>query len=728
MLTNWKKNAFLLSALCLSSGTAISTFADIQNHYVVVYKSESLEKGAGGADATAESVQEKTNRIMNEIASLSITKGAGNTESSSIENEVTNVYEFALEGFSAELTPEAVEYLANHADVEYVAADVGGSGHEVQDNPIQWGLDRIDQRNLPLDLRYEFNGDGTGVHAYVLDSGIRFTHQEFIGRIGNGFDFQDNDADPTDCHGHGNHVSGILGGTTYGVAKDVTIHPVRVLDCNNRFDTATIVINAIEWVIQNAQRPAVVNMSLSTGVPFTPLDTATENLINAGITTVVSAGNGNQDACTDGSPIRVPNAITVGSTTRTDARSSFSNFGTCLDIFAPGSSIISAFWTGDTATTTFSGTSMAAPHVAGTAAIYLEANPNATVAEVTNAILAQATSGIVTNPGPDSVNLMLYSKDIVDPSVQPANVTIEAETGSTFGGAQIYNDGAASGGQGIAFISTLGAGFSLTNVPASDSIRIAFASELSGMISLSVNGSDAGNLSFSSTGSWVNNYSTVTLNIDIPENATFEIFFDNGDTAMNVDSVTFVNSTAGATPTPEPTPSVTPTATPTTTPTATPTPLVTPTATPMPTAIPTAIPTPIVTPTTAPTAAPTPTSTPTTIPTPTPTLTPMPEPTPTSAPAGRGAFGIESLGGSNGIVYHEDNGWTASFVYLCINDDCRVPILNNGFYVRQMGNFVEGDSYKLEFKVQDNQVGQCLSGTPVVTFQQSGAIAPSNCD
>ena len=752
MLAIWKNKTLMLSAVCLGFGSF--AHADKPNHYVVVYKSETIEASAGSANLAAESMHEKTDRIMKEIDALSASQGKGSTQEPAVSNEVTNVYEYAIEGFSAELTPEAVEYLSTHADVDYVVADVGGSGHDVQENPIPWGIDRIDQRNLPLDDRYEFNGDGTGVHAYVLDSGIRMTHQEFAGRIGNGFDFQDNDSDSTDCHGHGTHVSGTLGGTQFGVAKNVTIHPVRVLDCNNRFETATIVINAIEWVIQNAQRPAVVNMSLSTGVPFTPLDTATENLINAGITAVVSAGNNNQDACTDGSPIRVPRAITVGATTITDVRSSFSNFGTCLDLFAPGSGIISASFLGDTNTANLSGTSMSAPHVAGTAAIYLGANPNATVAEVTNAILSQATSGIVSNPGPESANLLLYSKEILDttPIPVPASVLIEAESGSIFGGAQFYNDGAASGGQGVAYISTLGAGFSLTNVPASDAISITYASELSGSISIAVNGADAGNINFVGTGNWVNNYTTIELEIDIPANATFEVLFDNGDAAMNVDSVLFTHSASGATPTP--TPSIAPTPEPTLSPTATPTPTIAPTPVPtaaptatptsvptavptaIPTAVPTAIPTaaPTATPSSLPTAVPTPlpttepTPVPTAEPTPAPTVEPTPQPTETPAASARGAFGIESLGGSDAVIYHEDNSWTAGFVYMCINDDCRVPELNNGFYERQVTGLATGGNYKLEFKVQDNQVGQCLSGTPFVVFQQADAVVPSNCD
>jgi subtilisin family serine protease len=216
-----------------------------------------------------------------------------------------------------------------------------------------------------------------------------------------------NDGNGTnDCNGHGTHVAGTVGGSTYGVAKNVTLYAVRVLGCNGSGSNSGV-IAGVNWVTSNRVLPAVANMSLGGGAS-SALDTAVNNSINAGVTYAIAAGNSNANACSY-SPARVAAAITVGSTTNTDARSSFSNFGTCLDLFAPGSGITSAWHTNDTATNTISGTSMATPHVAGVAALYLQTNPGASAATVRNALVGNATSGKVTGPGSGSPNLLLYS-------------------------------------------------------------------------------------------------------------------------------------------------------------------------------------------------------------------------------------------------------------------------------------------------------------------------------
>lgn len=268
-----------------------------------------------------------------------------------------------------------------------------------------WGLDRIDQRLLPLNNTYTYRLNGAGVHAYIVDSGIRPTHLEFTGRMGNGYDAVDDDDNPDDCLGHGTHVAGSVGGSTYGVAKEVTLHGVRVLACNGGGTLAGI-LAGVDWIAGNYQSPAVVNMSLGGPVNAT-IDAAVESLIAEGLPVVVAAGNSNIDACTR-SPAHIPDVVTVGSTDMADVRSSFSNWGSCLDLFAPGSAILSAWHTSDSATNTIDGTSHAAPHVAGLVVLYLSNHPTATPSEVTAFILANATPNLVADPQ-GSPNLLLFS-------------------------------------------------------------------------------------------------------------------------------------------------------------------------------------------------------------------------------------------------------------------------------------------------------------------------------
>ncbi len=257
-----------------------------------------------------------------------------------------------------------------------------------------------------------------GVHAYIIDTGVLLAHSQFSGRISNGFDAITSGGNANDCNGHGTHVAGTFGGTVWGVAKNVTLHPVRVLDCTGN-GTSAGVITGIDWVAANHVKPAVANMSLGGG-GNTSLDNAVNNLINSGVTVVVAAGNNGGDACLN-SPARVPSAITVGSTNNSDGRSVFtngsSNWGACLDIFAPGSSITSSWYTSTTATNIISGTSMASPHVAGTAALYLANNPSATPSQVAVAIVADSTPNKVTNAGSGSPNRLLYSLITLPPKI-----------------------------------------------------------------------------------------------------------------------------------------------------------------------------------------------------------------------------------------------------------------------------------------------------------------------
>jgi subtilisin family serine protease len=317
--------------------------------------------------------------------------------------KLKHVYKHALNGFSVEMSEADAEAMSQDYRVRFVEEDGVMTAVTTQTNP-PWGLDRIDQRNRPLSATYTYNWTGSGVRVYVIDTGIRTTHTQFGGRASNVFDaFGGSGAD---CNGHGTHVSGTVGGSTYGVAKSALLRGVRVLDCNGSGSTSGV-IAGVNWVTQNHINPAVANMSLGGGAS-SALDTAVNNLSNSGVPVAVAAGNSNVDAC-GSSPARAANAITTGSTTSTDARSSFSNFGTCLDIFAPGSGILSAWFSSDTATATLSGTSMASPHVAGVAALYKQANPSASASTVRNAIVNNATTNKVTNAGTGSPNRLLYS-------------------------------------------------------------------------------------------------------------------------------------------------------------------------------------------------------------------------------------------------------------------------------------------------------------------------------
>jgi len=318
-------------------------------------------------------------------------------------------YASALKGFSLKATERQARRLAAHPEVAYVEANRVERGDGLLDVQVgaTWGLDRIDQRDLPLDASYTYDTTASNVTAYIVDSGINISHEEFGGRASYGYNFVDGNRTAEDCHGHGTHVAGTVGGGTHGVAKGVDLVAVKVLNCENS-GTTEGVLAGYDWVVKNAVKPAVVNVSIG-GSASDAKDAAVRAMVRAGLTVAVSAGNKAVEAC-EQSPAREPSVITVASTARDDSRPSWSNYGSCVDVFAPGASILSAGIESDTATRTMSGTSMSAPHVTGAAALYVSEHPTATPAQVTKALLDAATAGRVTDAGTGSPNRLLHSR------------------------------------------------------------------------------------------------------------------------------------------------------------------------------------------------------------------------------------------------------------------------------------------------------------------------------
>ncbi|MEV4654628.1 S8 family serine peptidase [Micromonospora sp. NPDC049301] len=383
----------------------------VADSYIVVFKDTAVSRGAVGDNA---------DRLVGRH---------GGT--------VARTYGAALRGFEVRVGAKAAARIAADPAVAYVEQNHTVSIAGTQTNPPSWGLDRIDQRNLPLNSSYTYPNTASNVRAYIIDTGVLYGHNDFGGRAVSGFDAVDGGS-ADDCNGHGTHVAGTVGGSAYGVAKGVQIVGVRVLNCQGSGTNAQVVAG-IDWVTANAVKPAVANMSLGGGANSS-IDTAVTNSINSGVTYAVAAGNGNalgvrQNAC-NYSPARVASAITVGATQNNDAAASFSNFGTCVDILAPGVNITSAWYTSSSATNTISGTSMASPHVAGAAALVLSANPSWSPQQVRDNLVNNSTPNVVTNVGTGTPNQLLY----VVNGTPPANdfsVSVSPTSGSTAPGGSV---------------------------------------------------------------------------------------------------------------------------------------------------------------------------------------------------------------------------------------------------------------------------------------------------
>lgn len=365
-------------------------------------------------------VLNKTSLQVESLGDISISEAVNQRlEAFAIRHQTKSdrIFKKVLFGGVLKLTVDQAKEVAKDPAVAYVERDQLIHVQDVQTN-VTWGLDRLDQVSLPLDHSYQYPSNGVDVNVYVIDTGILLNHQEFSGRAISGVDVVENDTSAVDCNGHGTHVAGTIGGQTYGVNKRARLIAVRVLDCTGSGSFSNV-IAGIDWVAANHVGPSVANMSLG-GSASQAVDDAVRSAIQSGVTFVVAGGNESQSAC-NSSPARVPEALTVGATNSADAKSDFSNFGNCLDVFAPGENITSAWYSNPTATNTISGTSMASPHVAGVASLYLAQHPTTVPSEVVSALIGAATLGRVSQAGDGSPNRLLNLSFLLGSGPQDPN-------------------------------------------------------------------------------------------------------------------------------------------------------------------------------------------------------------------------------------------------------------------------------------------------------------------
>ncbi len=391
----------------------------------------SVQQGTSLAPFAAQAIEGEYIVVFDENVSQADAGGRAHQIAEDHGGEVLFVYRHVLKGFAAKLPPSAVSTVSSINDVAFVEPSLVVYGSSVSVNAAAadtqlsapWGLDRIDQRNLPLNGKYGYSLSGDGVTAYVIDSGMDFDHPEFGGRASLGADLVDTADGGEDCNGHGTHIAGIIGSATYGVAKDVSLKAIRVFDCDNASTVPTI-IAGLDTTVALASGPSVINLSMA-GVGSPSLQDAVENTVAEGLAVVVSAGDVDTGVC-GFAPANVEEALTVAASTIEDAKTSSSNFGPCIDVFAPGQNIPSTWLAGGSMDA--SGTSQAAPHVTGVAALYLEAEPGApplvATASIEEIIRSHASAGKIANPGEDTDNLLLFS-DVPD---NPRSFNLELDS------------------------------------------------------------------------------------------------------------------------------------------------------------------------------------------------------------------------------------------------------------------------------------------------------------
>ncbi|MEI5101456.1 S8 family peptidase [Streptomyces sp. PmtG] len=374
---------------------------------IVVALTAGLAAVAPSSQAASDSDSSERGYVVTLASDTRAASGEGRDLAEKYGLKVTHTYRSALNGFAVRATSAEAKRLAADPSVTAISRDITVHADGLQPNPPSWGLDRIDQQRLPLNRSFRYpEPAGQGVTVYVIDTGVRTTHRDFGGRARSGFDFVDNDPIAQDGNGHGTHVAGTIAGRNYGVAKRSNVVAVRVLN-NQGSGTLGQVIAGVDFVTRNARKPAVANMSLGAGANAL-LDQAVRRSIASGVTYSVAAGNENRPASLV-SPARVAEAITVAASDRGDVRAPFSNYGLSVDVFAPGVGITSAGIVNDNASRTLSGTSMAAPHVAGAAALYLDQRRLAPPAEVARMLMLRSAKNLITNPGPGTANRLLQA-------------------------------------------------------------------------------------------------------------------------------------------------------------------------------------------------------------------------------------------------------------------------------------------------------------------------------